>query len=193
MKPYNSRWLCKTALAVSVAVILTLNKVTANDSLQPTIDLTNNISLPPPFSPSLEHIIHKPSTPDIPRASNKAILTDTPTYELRNRNLDMPGNSVVTVDSTRQFASLGAAEKENLTNSTVPREIVPIRGDQSANVPQEDDQSGLLQGALISGDEYDAFGSAEEMCPPVLAPGQLRWRKGSRLITATLPHLVSIP
>ncbi|KAF2369142.1 EGF-like domain [Trinorchestia longiramus] len=165
---------------------------------------------PPPFSPSLERLIHNdlesqitskkentsykslpirgqqdiesPIADSVHSFHEKEISTTKPI------NKENEGKSPGWASFANRFQSAALSDKTvSVGTATTKRSILEDSGSNRGSSHSEDN----VQTQRSVFDFDNPFGSKRENCPPPLEPGHLRWRKGSNFVTASLPHLAS--
>lgn len=169
-----------------------------------------NIPQPPPFSPSLERLIHKDleshssftkvnvSSKSLneeenhirgnPNPQNEAphlhhTLSQQKTFvPSASEKSDRPPESVL---FGNRFLESGALRGDSVTeNSDSTR-----AGDGKSNTRSSGSQDNPATERSLA-DFDNPFDSDQEDCPPSLELGHTRWRRGSNVVTVSLPYLV---
>lgn len=181
-KLYDYRWLCKTALSLSIILQFTyIWKYSVVEAVE-LVKTNNTVPQPPPFSPSQEHLIHNILSPK-PLKSRVSQITDNEPSRISQSDSSFLGGEI------RNDVDYKVRNDQDNFQGNSKREFqLPARNaagelTQSA-VPSRPDEQTSAYG-------FDpTYESVENVCPPILAPGNLRWRKGIRHVTAALQHLV---
>ena len=196
---FNCRPL-SSAHTLHIVVVLLFLGVSSSDAVNGVSTSILNKKQPPPFSPSLEHLIHsnvsgfrnidnkgsensndvsKPRLSKVSDFPELGLDRSVPTKSY-SPALDQQGKTTRTTSSFTLSQQVDNFSRSSNLTSSRSTNSATLNRVQSPNPPRV--------GFLFEAGEYPPF---DRECPPELSSGHLRWRKDSRIITATLPHFVS--